>query len=63
MWEYQIFMDELSALVEAQNKEQEEQMDKYHVNDAMKMANSKNMNKMMNPKIPSMNVSMPKMPK
>ena len=54
-------MKELSNLVQEQNEEQQAQMDKYHVNDAMKMANPKNMNKMMNPQMPKMpTVSMPK---
>lgn len=60
-WEYELFMKELSNLVQEQNEEQQAQMDKYHVNDAMKMANPKNMNKMMNPQMPKMpTVSMPK---
>ena len=61
MWEYEMWMDSLSNLVKEQNDEQQEQMDKYHVNDTMKMTNPNNMSKMMNPKVPEF--KMPAMPK
>lgn len=32
-WEYEMFIKELSDLVEQENKQQEEQLDKYHVKD------------------------------
>lgn len=60
MWEYEMFMQELNEIVKSENKEQQKEMDKYHLGDVQKMANPKNMNKMMNPKMPDMSqVKMP----
>lgn len=62
MWEYEMFMKELNDIVSKENKEQQKEMDKYHVKDIQKMTNPKNMNNMMNPKMPDMsNVKMPSM--
>ena len=58
MWEYEMFIDEMNKQVKEENKQQQDEMDKYHVSDYQKMANPKNLNKMMNPKMP--NMSMPK---
>ena len=57
MWEYEMFIDELNKQVKDENKRQQEEMDKYHVNDYMK--NMKNMNpsnmaKMSQPKLPDL---------
>ena len=54
MWEYEIFIKELNEQVKEENKKQESEMDKYHVSDYQKMANPRNMQKMMQPKMPSM---------
>lgn len=35
-WEFEMFMQELSDMVEAQNKDQQAQTEKYHINDMMK---------------------------
>lgn len=43
MWEYELFIRELNELVEEENNQQKKEMDKYHVNDYMKMSNPKNM--------------------
>jgi hypothetical protein len=51
MWEYELFITELNKQVKDENKQQQEEMDKYHINDYMK--NSKNMPKMTQPKMPS----------
>lgn len=53
-----MFIDEMNKQVKEENKQQQDEMDKYHVSDYQKMANPKNLNKMMNPKMP--NMSMPK---
>ena len=54
MWEYEMFIKELNEQVKEENKKQEADMDKYHVNDYRKMTNPNNMGKMMQPKMPSM---------
>lgn len=60
MWEYEMFMQELNEIVKNENKDQQKEMDKYHLGDVQKMTNPKNMSKMMNPKIPDMSqVKMP----
>lgn len=53
MWEYEMFIDEMNKQVGEENKQQQDEMDKYHVNDYMKSANPKNMQKMTQPKMPS----------
>lgn len=63
MWEYEMFMKILNEIVDEDNKKQEKDMDKYEINKYKKMTNPSNMNKMMNPKMPSMpniNISTPK---
>ena len=52
MWEYELFLQELNNQVKEENKQQEAEMEKYHINDYRKMADPKNMNSMM--KGPSM---------
>lgn len=59
MWEYEMFIREMNNQVKDENKQQQDEMDKYHVNDYMKAANPKNINKMAQPKMPSF--KMPKM--
>ena len=54
MWEYEMFIEELNDQVKEENKRQQDEMDKYHINDIQKMTNPKNMNSMMNPKMPKM---------
>ena len=64
MWEYEMFMKTLNEVVDEENKNQKKEMDKYDINSYKKMTNPSNMNKMMNPKmpsIPSMNINMPKL--
>ena len=60
-WEYEMFIKELSDLVEQENKQQEEQLDKYHVKD---LTDPKRMDRMtatpQMPKMPSFG-SMPTM--
>lgn len=54
MWEYEMFMQELNKIVKDENKDQQDEMKKYHLGDVQKMTNPKNMNKMMNPKMSDM---------
>ena len=64
MWEYEMFMKTLNEVVDEENKNQKKEMDKYDINSYKKMTNPSNMNKMMNPKMPSMpnmNINIPKL--
>lgn len=54
MWEYEEFMKELNDIVKKENKEQQTEMDKYHINELSKMTDPKRLNKMTNPKMPDM---------
>lgn len=54
-WEYEYYVRYINDLVKEENKEQQSQMDKAGVS---KYTNPKNINKMTNPKMPSM----PKIP-
>jgi hypothetical protein len=57
MWEYEIFLKELNSIVKKENKEQQEERDKYKVGDYRKLANPNNAMKMANQsgmKMPSM---------
>ncbi len=54
MWEYEMFIDEMNRQVKDENNQQQAEMDKYHVNDYMKTANPKNIQKMTNPKMPDL---------
>lgn len=60
MWEYEMFMKELNEVVKKENKDQQAEMDKYHIGDIQKMTNPNNMRKMANP--PAPNFSNMKMP-
>lgn len=53
MWEYEMFIDELNDQVKEENKKQQEEMDKYHIDDYRKMTNPKNLQ---SPKMPSFNM-------
>ena len=53
MWEYEMFIDEMNKQVGEENKQQQDEMDKYHINDYMKSANPKNIQKMTQPKMPN----------
>ncbi len=56
MWEYELFIQEMNKQVKEENEKQQGEMDKYHVKDYMKNANSKNIGKMTQPpKMPSFN--------
>ena len=55
MWEYEIYIGSLNEMVKEENDKQKAEMDKYHVDDYKKMAESKNPQK-------TMQASMPKMP-
>lgn len=57
MWEFEIFIQHLNGLIEDENEEQKQEMDKYQVNKYQKMADPNNMSKMM-PKMQPM--QMPK---
>lgn len=48
MWEYEIFLKELNSIVKKENKEQQEERDKYKVGDYRKLANPNNAMKMAN---------------
>ena len=52
MWEYEMFIKEMNDQVQAENKQQQAEMDKYHVKDYMNAASPKNIQKMTNPKMP-----------
>lgn len=57
MWEYEIFLKELNSIVKKENKEQQEERDKYKVGDYRKLANPNSAMKMANQsgmKMPSM---------
>lgn len=54
MWEYELFIKELNEQVQQENKQQQSEMDKYHVNDYMRAANPKNIQKMTQPKMPDL---------
>lgn len=62
-WEYEIFVKHINDLVENENNQQEQAMNKYHVDEYMNMARPGNMQKMMSnaqPKMPDMSkMSMP----
>jgi hypothetical protein len=60
MWEYELFLTYLNELVKEENDQQQSEMDKYHVDDYMKMANPSNMKKLTNPDIG--NIKMPSIP-
>ncbi len=59
MWEYEEFMKELNEIVKKENKEQQSEMDKYHVGELSKMTDPKRLHQMTNPKMPE--VKMPSM--
>ena len=57
MWEYEIFLKELNSIVKKENKEQQEERDKYKVGDYRKLTNPGNAMKMASQsgmKMPSM---------
>lgn len=55
-WEYEIFIHQLNDMVKDENDRQKAEMDKYHVDDYMKMAKSGNISKnIAHPKMPNMN--------
>ena len=59
MWEYEMFIAEMNKQVKDENDKQQEEADKYHINDYMK--NAKN-SKFAQPKMPSMpSMKMPKL--
>lgn len=62
-WEYEMFIDALNNIMKDENDAQQKEMDKYHVGDAMKMMNPRNMDRMtQGPKMPDMSkMKMPKM--
>lgn len=53
-WEYEMFIKEFSERVEEENKEQQEQMDKYHVGEAMETARPGRLEKTMDKMTPKM---------
>lgn len=57
-WEYELWMKELNDQVKEENDSQQEQLDKYHVEDTMSSIRSGKLMKNMTPQMPAM----PKMP-
>ena len=58
-WEYEYYLRALNDSVEEENQKQQEEMDKYHINDYMKMAHPSSLNKMManaSPKMPNISI-------
>lgn len=56
-WEYELWLQQLNDLVKDDNEKQQKEMDKYHIDDAMKMASPNGMRKTMDaatPKMPTM---------
>ena len=47
MWEYELFIEKLNNQVKEENKKQQEEMDKYHIDDYRRLADPKNINRMM----------------
>ena len=56
-WEYEMFLDALNDQIKETNEQQQGEMDKYDINKYQKM--TQNPQKLM-PKIPNMNINMPK---
>ena len=54
MWEYELYLQHLNELVKEENDNQEKEMKKYKVDEHMKMADPKNLQKMSTPKPPNM---------
>lgn len=46
MWEFELYIKSLNDLVEEENKNNQAEMDKYHVNEYMNMSKPKNIQKM-----------------
>lgn len=61
MWEYEMYLNHLNDLVKEENDSQEKEMKKYKVDEHMRMADPKNLQKMSNPKLPD--ISRMKTPK
>jgi hypothetical protein len=65
MWEFELYIKQLNELVKEENDGQKKEMDKYRINDYMKMASPSNMNKTManasNPSKLMGNMKMPSM--
>lgn len=58
-WEYEYFLRALNDAVEEENNKQQEEMDKYKINDYMKMAHPSTINRMMSnatPKMPNISI-------
>lgn len=53
-WEYEMFIQEFSEQVESENKEQQEQMEKYHVQESLEKARPGAMDKTMDKMTPKM---------
>ena len=65
MWEYEYFIRHINDLVKEENQRNEQEQEKYKINDYKRMANPNNMRRSMpsglSSKIPSMpGMSMPK---
>lgn len=60
-WEYELWMKEINNQVNEENDMQQDQLDKYHVNDLMSSVSSGKFMKNMMPESPKM-PAMPKMP-
>ena len=65
MWEFELYIKQLNELVKEENEGQKKEMDKYRINEYMKMASPSNMNKTManasNPGTLMNNMKMPSM--
>lgn len=57
MWEFELYIKALNEMVEEENENQQKEMDKYHVQEYMNMANPKNFQKMTKtPDMPKFNM-------
>jgi len=60
MWEYELFMEQLNSIIKKENKEQKEEMDKYHLDDVAKATNPRNLRSLANPQMPKVpNIKLP----
>lgn len=57
MWEYEMFIEEMNKQVKEENDKQQDEMDKYHINDYQKSMKSPKMPNYSQPKMPSMKMS------
>lgn len=54
MWEYELFMQHLNDAVKEDNEAQQKEADKYNLNDYKKLSRPDSIQKMTQPKMPTM---------